>query len=159
MSKTATYDDGDFMASLHLSQGLLIDGLISQNHIVQWLRMLIFVIRHERESRRAIRGIRMALSLCRAECALVECIDRIYPEVFLIRDNYHTLMDLCSRHLTFWPFKIMMEQSWADWDDLAEDCAIMGDGEIRDALSTIGAALREHADKLPDWRESMAGIL
>lgn len=159
MSKPTTFDGIDRFVEMQTEQGRIIGSLTSRNVVLSWLGMLFLLIRHEPESRRAARTIRSMLNLCHEDCQGVSCALRFCPAIFTIRDNYRKLIAVGSSHLTFWPFRAIMRKSLEEWDDLAEDCSLITNPEIHTALARIDCHLKRHSVRIPDWRDSMAGIL
>ncbi len=97
------------------------------------------VLLHERESRKAVEMARTAASLCSNMCPSAECLVRMGELARAIRDNYVKILSLLP-----WPMTILrgvIEGSLYAWDDLAEDCAVGSDPEIRETILKIADRL------------------
>lgn len=79
--------------------------------------------------------------MCQSSCAMGSCLASYAPEIKKIRDN-HIQIAATLQHLPLaFLFRNMVTESLAEWDDLAEDCAIGGDSDIRKAIAKIANLL------------------
>ena len=108
---------------------------------VGFVRACFVVMRGERLSRKALDVMRTSLAICGQACESGVCMHEAYKRVKKIRDQYQ----LISCVMTDQSFPIFLRRqvntSLAEWDDLAEDCLVGGDTDIRKALNDIATRI------------------
>lgn len=95
------------------------------------------LLEHRRQSRKTLEIIRAALELCNMNCNRPSCLEAIYEDVRIVRDNYIRMLDTVSETPVLSYLKSWIEDSLDDWDDLAEDCVIASDDEFRGLVMQI----------------------
>jgi hypothetical protein len=100
-----------------------------------------FIIRFSRESRRTMDILRTAHAACADSCPECSCVESIYNNVRTVRDKViSTAKDIYALPLPSF-MKRQLADSVAEWDDLAEDCAIVSDPDIRTSIAAIASRL------------------
>lgn len=105
------------------------------------VKAIILLGYNERASKKMIAVVRAAMTMCQHSCVGGNCLAGYAPEITSIRDNYLGIAEQLERLPFAFMFRKQVAESLAEWDDLAEDCAIGGDAEIRQALSEIADRL------------------
>lgn len=114
--------------------------------VVSYPSLLWSLYSMNRLSRSCLQTVREKMSWCSEYCETGACLARIYQDVSLIRNNYLRIMqDLVPRLPLPSLLKKRLADSLDDWDDLAEDCYIGMDKEVRSLLSEIANAVRNHS--------------
>lgn len=101
----------------------------------------LVVFKGERLSRKALDALRSNIVACTAACDSGKCLAGFYKTASTVRDNYLSIVANMEPLPIPRFVKRRVAESLAEWDDLAEDCAIGGDPEIRAALNDIAARL------------------
>lgn len=87
---------------------------------------------------RSIRTTRKALAACDKQCENCDCMKEIYEPVKNVRDAYGELLKLFQTSRLSYNFsQAIIEKVLVDWDDLAEDCLVSSDPEIRASIHRI----------------------
>jgi hypothetical protein len=106
---------------------------------------LWFVYRHHIwliwKSRRLIKIMRMIMSICSELCENAACLEKFYPMIQTLRDNFVKMHTTSLKYKTLAPLRWSLKKTVDEWDDLAEDCAISLDPEIRRLMFKIADAL------------------
>lgn len=90
---------------------------------------------------KAITAMRSAFALCSATCADGGCLTSVSEQAKSIGDNFIVIADTVDTMLVPGFVKRHIRETLNDWDDLAEDCVIGGDPEIRKGLHEIASRL------------------
>jgi len=114
--------------------------LCSRSFYAAAFRIPFIVLRSRRIEQQALAITRDVFDTCSYVCDTGACAGNLYTVVKSTRDN---LMRLDEK-LTGLPFPFTLYRSWVDkslteWDDLAEDCLISSDKDIRAELNRIAA--------------------
>lgn len=99
-----------------------------------------------RLSRQCLTMVRQSMSWCGEHCATGGCLAGIYNDVSFIRDSYLRIVQELIPQLPL-PgiIKRKLTDNLDDWDDLAEDCYIGMDENVRSLIGQVGDALRNHS--------------
>lgn len=101
----------------------------------------LVVFKGERMSSKALDILRSNVVICGEACDSGKCLASVYKTASSIRNNYtHIVANMEPLPIPRF-VKRRVAASLAEWDDLAEDCAIGSDPEIRTALFDIAARL------------------
>jgi hypothetical protein len=95
----------------------------------------------DRTNRAAIAAVRAAMAICSKACADGACMAETYKTAATTRDLYVLLQAGCERLPLPWFVRRRINEAVDDWDDLAEDCALNADPDIRSALNAIASRL------------------
>ena len=78
------------------------------------------------------------MTLCDTICSHGNCMKVLYNDVSDVRNSYLKMLGLYKQNFPFARFFINSTQKNLDvWDDLAEDCLIASDLEIRGLINQI----------------------
>jgi len=102
------------------------------------LKGLFFILMHHIKSRSARVKLRHLLEQCRIDCA-TNCFPNTYKSLVEIRDNHLKLLSLAGKARPWAWMLPWMESEASRWDDLAEECFIASDQEIKSLVSRIAA--------------------
>lgn len=99
------------------------------------------LFRLQYKSKRAIRLTREMMQECDVHCPEASCMEKRYERSAFVRDqllimNERLVKKGFPKSITN-PFEEMLD----DWDELATDCALSADSEIRELFSSISAKL------------------
>jgi hypothetical protein len=88
---------------------------------------------------KALKYVRFALDQCHGGCDKpASCLYNVYEKVSRIRDGLIETTNGTRGSLFFPSFVInILEEALCEWDELAEECAVSSDQEIRDLLGEI----------------------
>ena len=118
-----------------------LTGLKFGHGLISTIMAYFQLARNVREGRSIIFACRQALAMCQNSCAMGSCLASYAPEIKEIRDNHIQIADTLQRLPLSFLFRKMVAESLAEWDDLADDCAIGGDSDIRKAIAEIADRL------------------
>ncbi|MEW6659972.1 MAG: hypothetical protein AB1424_15040 [Thermodesulfobacteriota bacterium] len=99
------------------------------------------VFRIYRNGRKLLRNFRILMSLCDHLCPEAGCMQKFYPKIKKLRDQYSTIYQLSLKSSRLVPFRHLLDKTLDDWDDLVEDSAIAADPEVRGLITQIADVL------------------
>lgn len=115
------------------------------NNLRSILGNLWFIYRHHIwliwKSKRLLKLTRLRMSLCSELCENAACLEKLYPMIVTLRDNFLKMHATSLKYKTLAPLRGSLSKAIDEWDDLAEDCAISSDPEIRRLMFKIANAL------------------
>ena len=124
------FQDMFYEQAISLSDNLNLDKLFLYYHIFQgaW------------KGKRAISAARRVWEDCSELCGGT-CVTKTYEKTLSIRNNYlHISNRLEKIGVSSFMVKTL-NSSLSEWDELVEDCSIVGDQEIRDDFSKIASMM------------------
>jgi hypothetical protein len=130
------YDLSGIMSALSLSpQGGV--RTIKRDFVMFWK-----TAKSLRISAKAIKKIRDMASTCNEVCESGKCMEALYESVKRTRDLSVELVQTLEKTDYIWKRIIlrMWRNSLDEWDNLAEDCLLASDYEIRDLIGKIATS-------------------
>lgn len=112
---------------------------------IVWINLLVptNAIRSYISSRKLIKATRNFMALCSAACDTGDCLGPMHEKYKGLRDQcarYISMLESFPSYLLKWPALRLHRIIMGDWDDLAEDCLIGSDIEIRTLINKIANA-------------------
>lgn len=99
------------------------------------------VIMLNRESKKTIALMRAMMNECAETCPEAGCMTKRYERSAFIREELRKIhSQLVAKSVPKVTLHIF-ENMLSEWDDLAEDCAISSDPEIRELITSISSKL------------------
>ena len=81
------------------------------------------------------------MNFCTQACPSVDCVTSVTTKVHQINSVMGLMLKKLEAKKVFGPLIPQFEKMFTEWDELAEDCAIATDPEIRDLLSRVADAI------------------
>jgi len=120
---------------------------LRQEGLICWLKFNFIVIPRSFtlfvSAATAIKKHREFMGLCNTMCEDGKCMDSLYKSVKKTRDMYMQVIPILEEI----PYRMktlvleMYRHSLDEWDNLAEDCLLASDPEIRSLVGKIAAAI------------------
>lgn len=119
---------------------------LRQEGLICWLKFNFIVVPRSFTlfvtASTSIKKHRELMGLCNTMCEDGKCMDSLYKSVKKTRDMYMQVIPMLEEI----PYRMknlvleMYRHSLNEWDDLAEDCLLSSDTEIRSLVNSIAAA-------------------
>jgi hypothetical protein len=93
------------------------------------------------KSRILLKDFRAIMRLCDELCPEAACMQKYYPKIKHIRDQYAAIYQVALHSWRLAPLRYLLDKTLDDWNDLTEDTAIASDTEIRGLITKISDAL------------------
>ena len=111
--------------------------------IVAWhlLRITFLLKKDAIISQRALKKVRLFMESCDRECDTTECLFAIRGETQIVQGNYRKMADKLEGLPNASRFVKGLRELEDEWGEIALDCDIAADPDIRASIRAIAAAL------------------
>lgn len=124
------------------SQQQLLDHLrLLQSGMAWWPKLCWMLYRSDRRNRKIVAKVRQEMNACDGTCQDGNCLAELYDQVAAMRD-INVVIEEFSAELDIPGFiRNRLAETTDEWDELAEDCLVGSDPDIRATLNAIAARL------------------
>jgi len=103
-------------------------------------KLPFLILRSARLEKKEITAVREMFAICAANCESGTCAANMYKPISETRDKLIMISgELAKLPYPFSLYRRPLENSLHEWDDLAEDCLVASDKDIRSAINAIAS--------------------